>query len=73
MIQISNIPQEFVDKYNLTEKSHSGYIFERATKGMYGIPQAVLIANDVLVKNLEPYGYHPSIKKPYYGNTTFNQ
>ena len=25
MIQLSIIPQEFVEKYNLTEKSHNGY------------------------------------------------
>ena len=38
MLQISMIPQEFVDKYNLTEKSHHGYIFARVTKGIYGPP-----------------------------------
>ena len=27
MIHIPMIPQEFVDKYNLKEKSHNGYIF----------------------------------------------
>lgn len=26
---------------------------------MYGLPQAGRIADDVLVKHLEPYGYHP--------------
>ena len=30
MVQISIIPHEFVDKYNLKEKEHNGYIFERA-------------------------------------------
>ena len=39
MIHISMIPQEFVDKYDLTEKSQNGYIYERVTKGMYGILQ----------------------------------
>ena len=40
MIQISMIPQELVEKCNLTEKSHNGYIFTRVTKGMYVVPQA---------------------------------
>ena len=31
---------------------------------MYGLPQAGQIANDALVKHIEPYGYHPSIKTP---------
>ena len=64
MIQISMISQEFVDKYNLTEKSHNGYIYARVTKGMYGLHQAGRIVHDALVKNLEPYGYHPSSKNP---------
>ena len=54
MIQISMIPQEFVEKYNLAEKSHNGQIYARVTKGMYGLPQAGRIENDVLLKYLEP-------------------
>ena len=38
MIQIAMIPQVFVDKYNLQEKSHNGYIYVRVANGMYGIP-----------------------------------
>ena len=64
MIQISMIPQEFVDKFNLQEKLHNGYIYARVTKGMYGLPQAGRIAHDSLVKHLETYGYHPSRKPP---------
>ena len=52
-----------MDKYNLTEKSHNGYIYDRVTKGMYGLPQAGRIAHDALVKHLDLYGYHPSSKK----------
>ena len=56
MIQISRIPQEFFEKYNLAEKAHNGYIYEKATKGMYGPPQAGQIAHDALVKHLDLYG-----------------
>ena len=38
MVQISIIPQEFVDKYNLTKKSHNGYIFVQVTKGVMESP-----------------------------------
>ena len=38
-IQISMIPNVFLEKYNFKEKSHNGYIFARVTKGMHGIPQ----------------------------------
>ena len=40
MIHISIIPQKIVDKYNLEDKAHNGYIFARGTKVMYGLPQA---------------------------------
>ena len=39
IIQISMIPQEIVDKYNLKVKSHNGYIFAQVTKVMYGVPE----------------------------------
>ena len=64
MIQISMIPQEYVDKYNHRGGSHYGYIFARVTHGVYGLPQAVLIAHDDLVKHLETYVYRPSRKTP---------
>ena len=57
------IPQEFVEKYNLQEKAHNGYIYARVTKGIYGPPpQSGQIEHCALVKYLEPYGYHPSRK-----------
>ena len=59
MIQISMIPQEFVDKYNLKDKAHNGYISARVTKGVHGLPQAGRISHDALVQHLEPYGYRP--------------
>ena len=64
MIYISMIPQEFVEKYYLAEKAHNGYIYAKVTKGMYGLPKVGQIAHDALVKQLDPYGYHPSSQKP---------
>ena len=56
MIQNSMIPQEFVEIYNLAEKARNGCICSRVTKVMYGIPQAVRISYDELLKHLETYG-----------------
>ena len=39
MMQISMIPQAFLENYNLRGKAHNEYISSRVTKGMYGIPQ----------------------------------
>ena len=64
MVQISMIPQEFVEKYNLKDKANTRYIFARVTNGMHGLPQSGQIAQDALFQHLEPYGYRPSIKTP---------
>ena len=53
-----------MDKYNLIEKAHNGYIYARVIKGMYGLPQAVRIEHCTLVKHLYPHVYHPSSKNP---------
>ena len=62
MIQIAMIPQEFVDKLNLQEKAHNGYIYARVTKGLHVLPTPGLISHDSLVKHLDPYSHHPSRK-----------
>ena len=62
MIQIAITPQEFMNRYNLQEKAHNVYIYAMVSKGIYGIPQAGRIAQDSLVKHMEPYGYHPESK-----------
>ena len=69
MIRISMIPQEFVEKYNSTEKAHNGYIYARLKKGMYKLPQSERIPHGALLKHLEKNGYYPSSKTPDYGNT----
>ena len=54
MIQISLIPQECVDKYNL-KKEINEYIFVRVNKGVYGLLQDGRIAHGGLEKHMEPY------------------
>ena len=54
------IPQEFINIYNIKDKLHIVYIFERVTKLIYGPPQAGRIAHYALVQQLAPYGYHHS-------------
>ena len=59
MIQIFTILQEFVEKYDLKDKAHSGYIFKQVAKVMHEISQSGQIAHDSLVQHMEPYGYRP--------------
>eukprot|EP00957_Ditylum_brightwellii_P040753 3084574-Ditylum_brightwellii.AAC.1 len=46
-----------MDEYNLHNKVHGNYVYMEIRKGMYGLPQAGKIANDLLKKRLKPHGY----------------
>jgi hypothetical protein len=52
-------PQEIIDKYKLMDKEKNGKIYIRIDKGMYGLPQAGRLANNLQVKRLVPHGYCP--------------
>ncbi len=57
---LSNILQEIIDEYNLTEKvDDKGYVYIKIVKGMYGLKQAGIIAHKELIKHLAPHGYAP--------------
>ena len=57
---LSNIPQEIIDEYNLTEKvDDKGYVYIKIVKGMYGLKQAGIIAHKELIKHLVPHDYAP--------------
>ena len=59
-IPFKSIPQEIVYTYNLTALvDNQGWIYMRTEKGMYGLKQAGIIANQELVKHMATFGYHP--------------
>jgi Reverse transcriptase (RNA-dependent DNA polymerase) len=59
-VHISLIPDEIIQAYNLWSIVDSeGYIHIRLNKGMYGLPQAGILAYQLLVKRLAPHGYAP--------------
>lgn len=45
--------------YNLLPLLHKDYIYIQVNKGMYGLPQAGILAYTQLKNNLSPYGFHP--------------
>jgi hypothetical protein len=50
-IKLSDIPDEVINEYKLSEKATiNGSIYIRAKRVMYGLPQAGLIANELLEK-----------------------
>ena len=59
-IPLRIIPQEIIDACNLTALvDDQGWIYMRIDKGMYGLKQADIIANQELVKHIAPFVYHP--------------
>jgi hypothetical protein len=51
------ISKEIVDQFNLLSLVHNGYIYIKIRKGMYGLPQAGIIANNKLRKHWARFGY----------------
>ena len=46
------MPQDIIDKYNLTEKvCEDGFIYIKIKKGMYGLKKAAILAYKQLVKH----------------------
>ena len=56
-MKLDLIPQEFRNEYNLDAKAKNGYVFMEIQKGMYGLPQAGILANKLLKKRLAKRGY----------------
>ena len=57
-IKISDIPAEFIKEYNLTGKDRDGWIYFEICQGWYGLPQAGILANNLLRIRLEAEGYY---------------
>jgi hypothetical protein len=57
-MKLSNLPDEVIKEYKLTEKAtKNGSIYIKANRGMYGLPQSGLLANELLKKHLNKHGY----------------
>ena len=63
-LAIHTLPDEIIQQYKLMDIVHNGYIYVEIRRGMYGLPQAGIIANQQLVKRLAPFGYAPVTHTP---------
>ncbi len=59
-IPIKLIPAEIIEAYNLLPKVYKDHIYVEIRRGMYGLPQAGILANQLLTKRLAPHGYEQS-------------
>ncbi len=51
------IPDDIIEHYRLGEKTVDGYVYMEIRKGMYGLPQAGILANKLLKLWLACHGY----------------
>ena len=52
-INFSDISQEFIEEYDLSEAAQNGWIYFEILCGCYGLPQSSRLANDLLLTYLE--------------------
>ncbi len=51
------IPDNFIEHYGLCEMAVDGYVYMEIRKGMYGLPQAGILANKLLKLRLACHGF----------------
>jgi hypothetical protein len=57
---LSCFPEEIVQKYNLKALAVDGWGYIEIRKGVYGLKQEGLLANQLLQMRLAPFGYYPA-------------
>jgi hypothetical protein len=48
VINFSSLPQQVIEEYNLLELAHGGQVYIEIQKGMYDLPQADILTNELL-------------------------
>ena len=75
-IPVKHIPEDIMIQYNLEHLIVNDHVMVEIRKGIYGLPQAGIIAQERLNKHLKNYGYTPANSTPglythHTRNTTF--
>ena len=66
-IPLAQISDEIIAEYELKNKVHSdGTVYIEIRKGMYGFPQAGMLANKLLKRQLAKHGYYEDRYTPGY-------
>ena len=57
-LKLTNLPEDVIENYGLKDRATSdGYVYVEIRKGMYGLPQAGLLAKELLKQRLMKHGY----------------
>jgi len=63
-IPIDVFPPATIAQYNLHQHTHNGFVYLEVRKAIYGLPQAGILANQLLRKRLRPFGYYEVAHTP---------
>jgi hypothetical protein len=64
-LRIADMPEDVIEHYSLRDKATpNGYIYCEIQKGMYGLKQAGIIAQQLLEERLQKHGYCQSQTTP---------
>jgi hypothetical protein len=58
-LPIAIIPDDIIKLYALAPITYKEHVYVEVSKGIYGLPQAGKLANEQLIRHLEPYCYRP--------------
>ena len=57
-LNLSDLPEDFIERYNMEPKADkNGQVYVEIRRGMYGLPQAGLLAQQLLEERLNAKGY----------------
>ena len=63
-VKLTDIPQEFIDEYNILNFQSNGWIYFEIIRGCYGIKQSKKLVNDLLRTRLEKANYYKAATTP---------
>jgi hypothetical protein len=64
-LKLSNMPEDVITHYHLLDiATPDGYVYCKICQGMYGLPQARIIAQELLAKRMKEHGYTQSETTP---------
>ena len=56
-LHLDIIPEKIIESYNLQVLATDGWVYIEIQKGTYGLPQAGILANKLIIKRLHTDGY----------------
>ena len=65
-LKLRNLPEDLVTLYNLVSKvDKNSFVYLKIRRGMYGLPQEVILAQQLLEKTVKQQRVHPRQSCPW--------